>query len=213
MFEFNSLRNLIWLIKYRKNFKNWKKRNFNPPSPEFIKHQILNNNNLNECLWVETGTYYGNSTKILSKIGKKIISIEADKRLSQLAINRFQKLDNITIINERSENVLKNILDENIEYKNLCLYLDAHLCTDHIIGSKTFGEATSGTPIMYELSIIEKDLKNRNNINILIDDIRLFDQNFQNYTKKIDLVNWCLNNGFQWHIEHDIFIAKKNKSS
>ena len=71
MLKLNSIRNLIWLIKYRKNFKNWKKRNFNPPSPDFIKHQILINNNLKDSLWVETGTYYGDTTKILSKIAKK----------------------------------------------------------------------------------------------------------------------------------------------
>ena len=151
--------------------------------------------------------------KFYLKLQKKVISIEADERLSMLAINKFQKINNITIVNGKSENVLKNILYEGIEYKNLCIYLDAHLCNDHITGSKTFGEETSGTPIMQELSIIEKDLETRSNVNILIDDIRLFDKNFQNYSKKADLVNWCLKNDFNWEIEQDIFIAKKQIKS
>ena len=211
MFKLNSLRNLIWLFKHRKNFKNWKKRNFNSPSPDFIKHQILVNNNIKSCLWIETGTYYGNTTQILSKIGHKVISIEADIRLFNLATDKFNKKKNIDIINGKSENILKDILEKNIKYKKLCIYLDAHLCTDHITGLNTFGNELKGTPVMRELEIIEKDLKNREEINILIDDIRLFDKNFQNYSNKNNLVNWCKKHNFQWDIEHDIFIAKKNR--
>ena len=46
-------------------------------------------------------------------------------------------------------------------------------------------------------------------INILIDDIRLFNNSFQNYPKKNYLVNWCKENNLSWEIEHDIFICKK----
>ena len=48
-------------------------------------------------------------------------------------------------------------------------------------------------------------------VNILIDDIRLFDKSFQNYTSKNDLINWCIKNNFEWDIQHDILIAKFNK--
>ena len=46
-------------------------------------------------------------------------------------------------------------------------------------------------------------------MNILIDDIRLFDSNFQNYPSKDLLVDWCKKNKLSWEIEHDIFICKK----
>ena len=209
MIRFNSLFNLIFLFKYRHNLKNWKKRNFNPPSPDFIKHQIIKNHNLINSIWIETGTYYGETTNVLSKIANKVISIEADKRLFQLASNRFKNHDNVEIINERSENILDKILKDNIDIKNICLYLDAHLCKDHITGSSTYGKEDSGTPIMKEMSIIEKDIINREKLVILIDDIRLFDKKFQNYSSKDDLVMWCKKNKFEWEIEHDIFIAKK----
>jgi hypothetical protein len=207
--KFNSLTNFLFLLKYRNNFKNWKKRNFNPPSPDFIKHQIIKNNNLTNSIWIETGTYYGETTNILSKISNKVITIEADKRLFQLATNKFKNYDNIEIVNERSENILDKILRENIHIKNVCLYLDAHLCTDHITGSSTYGKEDSGTPIMKEMSIIEKDIINREKLVVLIDDIRLFDKKFQNYSSKNELVTWCKKNKFEWEIEHDIFIAKK----
>ena len=97
----NTIKNLIWLLKNKKHFKNWKKRNFNPPAPEFIKHEVLRNNNLNNCLWIESGTYYGNTTNELSKISNKVISIEADDRLSKLAIKRFEKIENILKIGKK----------------------------------------------------------------------------------------------------------------
>ena len=71
--NFNKIKNIFWLLKKRNSIKNWKKRNFLPPSPEFIKEQILINNNLNNSLWIETGTYYGKTTKVLASISKKYL--------------------------------------------------------------------------------------------------------------------------------------------
>jgi len=208
MISFNSLVNFFFLIKHRKNLKNWKKRNFQPPSPDFIKQQILKNNNLKNSVWIETGTYYGETTFFLSKFAKKVVTIEADKRLAEIAKTRFISNKNIEIIQGKSELVLKNIINQNKHHKNLCIYLDAHLCTDHITGLKTFGSNNYGTPIIKELNIIRKNIVKGTNIRILIDDIRLFDKNFQNYPKKIKLISWCEKNKYQWSIEHDILIIK-----
>ena len=205
---FHSINNIIWLLKNRKYFKNWKKRQFSPPSPEFIKHDILKSNTLENCLWIESGTYYGDTTNMLSKIANKVISIEADERLSNLAKKKFEKTENIEIILGKSEDLLKNILKKNYIYKNVCIYLDAHLCQDHLINKKTFGNEETGTPIKMELNSIEKEKNNFDNINLLIDDIRLFDTNFQNYPSKNYLVDWCEKNSFKWEILQDIFIAK-----
>ena len=204
----NSIKNTIWLLNNKKNFKNWKKRDFNSPAPEFIKHKVLENSNLKDCLWIESGTYYGNTTSILSKISKKVISIEADERLSNLAVKRFEKIDNIEIIKGKSEDLLNDILIKSYKFKNICIYLDAHLCQDHLTKKKTYGNEESGTPIELELKYIENNKDKFNKINVLIDDIRLFDSNFQNYPSKNYLVDWCKKNQFKWYILHDIFIAK-----
>jgi|TARA_B100001093_G_scaffold411648_1_gene401170 hypothetical protein len=209
--SFNSIKNLMWLTINRKHFKNWKKRNFFPPSPEFIKHQVLVNNNLSKSLWIETGTYYGDTTNILSKISDKVISIEADKRLMQLAEKKFENKKNVEILLGKSEDLLEKVISENIGYDNICIYLDAHLCNDHLTNNKTFGQENSGTPLKLELEIIEKHLSNFSKVNVLIDDIRLFDKNFQNYTTKNDLINWCNKNNFEWDIQHDILIASFKK--
>ena len=209
--NFRSFKYFIWTIKNRKSLKNWKIRNFLPPSPDSIKHQVLINNNYSDSLWIETGTYYGETTKILSQISNKIVSIEADQDLYNLAKKNFSNFKNIEVMFGRSEDKLTEALEKIKDYKNICIYLDAHLCHDHIKNIKTFGDEKDATPIKKELKFIEDKKDEFNKINILIDDIRLFNNKFQNYPKKDYLVNWCEENDFDWEIEQDIFICKRIK--
>ncbi len=202
------LKRKFWKNIYRRSLNNWYKRNFSSPSPEFIKHEIIKKNNLNNSLWIETGTYYGDTTNLLSNISSEVISIEADKRLYDLAIKKFQNIKNIKIINDKSQSVLEEILKNNVNHKNLCLYLDAHLCMDHLTKTPTFKEENLETPIMVELNIIENYLKKFDKVNILVDDIRLFDGKTQNYPNLNVIVDWARKNNSNWFIEHDIFIIK-----
>ena len=195
----------FWKHINRRSLNNWYKRNFSSPSPEFVKHQVIKKYNLQKSLWIETGTYYGDTTKILSDIAEKVISIELDKRLYDLAIKKFENLKKINVINGQSQNLLEDIL-KNESYKNLCLFLDAHTCLDHITNKLVSKNETLETPIMIELNIIESYIKKFNNINILIDDIRLFDGKTQNYPNINEIVDWARKNNSSWFIEHDIFI-------
>ncbi len=207
--NFRSFKYFIWTIKNRKSLKNWKIRNFSPPSPDSIKHQVLINNNYSDSLWIETGTYYGETTKLLSKISKKTISIEADKELFETSKKKLKNLKNVELFNGKSEDLLDKLISENLDFKNICIYLDAHLCQDHLKKIQTFGSEDTATPILKELEIIKKYYGKFEKINVLIDDIRLFYGNYQNYPDKNILVDWCKENIFSWEIEHDIFICKK----
>ena len=207
--NFRSLKYFIWTIKNRKSLKNWKIRNFLPPSPDLIKHQVLINNNYSDSLWIETGTYYGETTKLLSQISKKTISIEADKELFETSKKKLKNLKNVELLNGKSEDLLDKSISENLDFKNICIYLDAHLCQDHLKNIQTFGSEDTATPILKELEIIKKYYGKFEKFNVLIDDIRLFYGNFQNYPDKNILVDWCKENNFSWEIEHDIFICKK----
>ena len=207
--KFRSIKHFIWSFKNRKSLKNWRARNFSPPSPDVIKHQILMNNNLKDSLWIETGTYYGETTKLLSKISKKTISIEADKNLFETSNRILKKFKNVEILNGKSEDLLDKVISKNLNFKNICIYLDAHLCQDHLKNTKTFGNENTATPILNELEIVSKYVASFEKIVVLIDDIRLFQGKFQNYPNKNTLVNWCKENDFLWEIEQDIFICKK----
>ena len=207
--KFRSIKHFIWSFKNRKSLKNWRARNFSPPSPDVIKHQILVNNNLKDSLWIETGTYYGETTKLLSKISKKTISIEADKNLFETSNKILKNFKNVEILNGKSEDLLDKVISKNLNFKNVCIYLDAHLCQDHLKNTKTFGNENTATPILNELEIVSKYVSSFEKIVVLIDDIRLFKGKFQNYPDKNTLVNWCKENNFLWEIEQDIFICKK----
>ena len=207
--KFRSIKHFIWSFKNRKSFKNWRTRNFSPPSPDVIKHQILKNNNLKDSLWIETGTYYGETTKLLSKISKKTISIEADKNLFETSNKILKNFKNVEILNGKSEDLLDKVISKNLNFKNVCIYLDAHLCQDHLKNTKTFGNENTATPILNELEIVSKYVASFEKIVVLIDDIRLLQGKFQNYPDKNTLVNWCEENDFLWEIEQDIFICKK----
>ena len=207
--KFRSIKHFIWSFKNRKSLKNWRARNFSPPSPDVIKHQILMNNNLKDSLWIETGTYYGETTKLLSKISKKTISIEADKNLFETSNKILKNFKNVEILNGKSEDLLDKVISKNLNFKNVCIYLDAHLCQDHLKNTKTFGNENTATPILNELEIVSKYVSSFEKIVVLIDDIRLFKGKFQNYPDKNTLVNWCKENNFLWEIEQDIFICKK----
>ena len=207
--KFRSIKHFIWSFKNRKSLKNWRARNFSPPSPDVIKHQILMNNNLKDSLWIETGTYYGETTKLLSKISKKTISIEADKNLFETSNKILKNFKNVEILNGKSEDLLDKVISKNLNFKNVCIYLDAHLCQDHLKNTKTFGNENTATPILNELEIVSKYVASFEKIVVLIDDIRLFQGKFQNYPNKNTLVSWCKENNFLWEIEQDIFICKK----
>ena len=207
--KLRTLKYLIWTIMNIKPLKNWRNRNFSVPSPDIIKHQVLIKNNLENSLWIETGTYYGNTTRILSKISKKTVSIEADENLYEISKKKLNNFKNVEIILGKSEDLLEKVISENLNFENICIYLDAHLCQDHLRNTKTFGNEDDATPILEELKLIKKFLSKFKSVNILIDDIRLFQGNFQNYPNKNSLVDWCKENNFLWEIEHDIFICKR----
>lgn len=207
-----NLKNYFWKIYYKKSLNNWFKRNFDSPSPEFVKHKVLERFNLENSTWIETGTYYGDTTEFLSKFASKIFSIEADERLSNIAKKKFLKSENIKIINGESQNILEQILKEEKLTKNICFYLDAHLCMDHVTNEKTYGVKNSETPILNELKLIEKEIMNYEKINIIIDDIRLFGKNFENYPSLDVLVEWSKTSKSKWQIQHDMFIIQYKNS-
>ena len=64
------------------------------------------------------------------------------------------------------------------------------------------------TPILDELSSIEKNLTRFNQVVILVDDVRLFESSLtqSDYPSLGVLVDWARANRLQWCIEHDIFI-------
>lgn len=181
----------------------WRQRNYAAPSPHFIKQSRLIANGFPGATWVETGTFLGHTTQLLSGHGAFVYSIEPEPSLFANAKKRFASYANVEILNGTSEAVFPDLLPR-IE-GNVNFWLDGHYS-----GGITF-QGASDTPIIDELRVISDNLGHFKDVCVLVDDIRCFDPHlpeFATYPSLDVLVDWARRHDMRWHIEHDIFVAR-----
>jgi hypothetical protein len=186
-----------------KLFIEWGKRGYAAPSPHPIKQTVLLRNSFRNAIWIETGTYHGATTKILSKYGTFVYSIEPEPTLYSNAADYFKAYTNVEILNGLSEEVFPTLLSQLSGDVNF--WLDGHY------SAGITHKGPQDTPILDELEQISINLKRFGKVCVMVDDIRCFNPALEEYSTypTIDvLVAWANNNELVWHIEHDIFIAK-----
>ena len=184
---------------------NWSKRSYSAPSPHFIKQRCLLRNGYPDAIWIETGTFLGQTTRLLAKHGTYVYSIEPEPSLFASARIYFKNHNNVDIINGTSEEVLPNLLPQISGDVNF--WLDGHFSEGF-----TF-QGVQDTPILDELNCISRNFDKFRKICVLIDDIRCFNPGIPKYScyPSLDtLVAWASEHNLVWHIEHDIFIARSS---
>jgi hypothetical protein len=184
----------------------WIRKRFESPSPHFVKQSCLIRNGFINASWVETGTYLGQTTELLSKNSKRVYSIEPSEALYLQAHRYFKNFSNVEILRGESEKILPKLLPQLSGDINF--WLDGHYSE----GITYKGAQT--TPILDELECISENLHRFNNVCILIDDIRCFNPSlneFSGYPSVNVLVNWSNRHNFFWKIEHDIFVMKNSR--
>jgi hypothetical protein len=195
---------MFWLKVFKRNLNfeslKWRTLNYAPPSPQHVKIRILRDNSLKNATWVETGTYLGDTTSNLSKIARKVISIEPQTELAAFASTRLKRYKNVEIVNATSESCITKVLD-GISGPT-CFWLDGHYS-----GDVTY-QGAEISPILVELSAISNYLRSHEAV-VFIDDFRLFvNSTNTGYPPHWNLVNWAVENNLNWTVEQDIFIAK-----
>lgn len=163
-----------------------------PPAPHIVKRNILKNygQKYNLTVFIETGTYKGDTVYALKDSFKKIISIELDATLYQKARERFRPYPKISILQGDSAQVFEQVLP-SVKAPTL-FWLDGHYSGEHT------GHGSLETPIMRELELIfSHPIKNHV---ILIDDARLFTGE-HDYPKFKDLALFVKNNSLYSSIE------------
>jgi hypothetical protein len=188
----------------------WDERQWRSPAPSNVKRTFLSNR---KCqLWIESGTYHGDTTHILSSTAEIVVTFEPDRALYEKAFLRFQDT-NIHVIHGKSEDWLEDIIDSHLSQQRnvINFYLDGHYS-----GNGTYF-GTGESPIVKELEVIEKFLPQLNESQIYIDDFRSFEDHFpilqsldSTYPTKNYLVNFAKKNRLNWSVELDIFIMTKN---
>lgn len=191
----------LWLL----GMHDWKKRRYAAPSPGYIKVQVLLRNAVSDATWVETGTYLGDTTAVLSRHARQVYSIEPAPALFEQAVRRFRSTANVRILPGTSEQQLPQLLPTLSGDINF--WLDGHYSA-----GMTY-QGSVDTPIVAELACIESHFPRYRNVVVLIDDVRCFDPSIEEFAQYPDLdflVDWARRNRCKWHIEHDIFVAKKS---
>lgn len=133
-----------------------------------------------------------------------VYSIEPEPTLFQNAQIYFNDQSSVEIINGLSENVFPTLLPKISGSVNF--WLDGHY------SSGTTHKGPQETPIVDELRCITENMGRFDHICVLIDDIRCFNPknpSYSTYPSLDFIVDWANNNALDWHIEHDIFIAKR----
>lgn len=148
---------------------------------------------------VESGTYFGQSTKYFSKFFSKVFSVELSPKLYEFSSRRFSKISNIFLYLGDSVVQLPRII--LLLNQPTIFYLDAHASG----GVTQQGEEPS--PIKKELEIISNFEYLRNSI-ILLDDARGFDGS-NSYPSFMEVYEWAVRNGLSKpYIKLDMIIIE-----
>jgi len=182
----------------------WAARAFAAPSPPHVKRATILRLGLPEATWVETGTFLGDTTALLALCARRVHSIEPEPKLCARAKARFAGSPNVEIHGGLSEEILP-ILLARLE-GDVCFWLDGHYSA-----GVTF-KGPKDTPIAEELAAIEAAAPRLGRLVVLVDDVRCFDPSrpeFADYPPKAFLIAWAERLGLVWHIEQDIFVARR----
>lgn len=186
---FRTISPTVW------SFINWKQRGFSGYAPHYVKKKIFKKYGIKNAVWVETGTFLGDTTAFLSTISEKVYTIEPSIELFEKAQKRFTDT-NAEVINGVSEEVFPRLLP-TIQSKQINFWLDGHYSA-----GKTFQGAIN-CPVVEELESIRQNLNSFDHIVILIDDVRCFDEknlDYPDYPSLDYLVDFCRLNDFYWII-------------
>lgn len=201
----NRLRvNLRALLINARSLREWRGRQWAPPSAPLAKRGVLARHNVTSATWVETGTYRGDTTAFLATLAPLVISIEPDEKLFGEARQRFVGNRRIELLHGTSESLLEGVVSSLSG--PVCFWLDGHYS-----GPGTF-RARDDTPILWELDVISRHLDRLGPTTVLIDDFREFPSRSSmransRYPARELLVEWAAAHGLFWTVEHDAFIA------
>jgi hypothetical protein len=182
------------------------------PAPHAVKMAVLERYSSTNSPWIETGTYFGQTTAVLAKGSPLVVSLEPDRELYLAASERLKSLKNVSLLNLPSEEGLESAIQQASIYPRVNFWLDGHYSQ----GPTWRGE--QDTPILKELALVSLAAQSGKfkNVNVFVDDCRLFaagkredpdDLSRAGYPPLQTLTLWASENSFSWHIEHDIFIA------
>ena len=183
---------------------NWWLANGMPlPTPQMVKLEFITKFSTPESIWIETGTYLGETTETLAQLGKHIYSLEPSERLFLKAVERLKGFSNVTVFNGPSEQFFESAC--SLANGRVMFWLDGHYS-----GGETF-KGRHECPVETELETISRHLSRYDCVFVYIDDFRSFrdvaDEK-NDYPLKSFLVQWAEKHELSWTVNGDIFFAR-----
>ena len=157
---------------------------------------------LKNSIFIESGTYYGETVEKFSKNFLKCFSIEPSVFLYRVSSTRLKNIKKIKIINGTSENYFEKILLKNLN-NDLTLFLDGHYSKG--ITFKNYNNSS----LNYEINIIKKNILKFKRIVILIDDVDYFN-GADGYPLLNDIKSYFAKKSFFVNVERNILIIRNH---
>ena len=118
----------------------WRGRQYAAPSPAHVKRQVLLRNAIPNAVWVETGTFLGETTRVLSRNARSVYSLEPEPALYARAAKKFAAFPNVKILNGTSEQIFPLLLPTLGDAVNF--WLDGPpFSRDHIQGAERYADS------------------------------------------------------------------------
>ncbi len=112
------------------------------PCPTHVKWEVLRRYGGEDRVWIETGTYYGDTTAFLAEFASHVYTIEPSPTLAAGARQRFTSRTKVSVVEGTSESALELVLGR--VSGNVSFWLDGHFSA-----GVTF-KGAQDTPILAE---------------------------------------------------------------
>jgi hypothetical protein len=199
----SKLATYLEILKHLRPLRSWIDKACAGPSPAFMKRRVLARNAAPDSVWVETGTFLGETTRFLAGFARHVHSIEPDDRLFERAAANTLSWPNISVLHGTSEALFGGLCAQLSG--NASFWLDGHYSAENTY------QGACDTPIRDELKHVGNHLARLGKVAVMVDDVRCFNPGlpeFAGYPPLDELVDWARAHGLTWHIEHDIFVAR-----
>jgi hypothetical protein len=157
---------------------------------------------LKNSIFIESGTYFGETVEKFSKNFFKCFSIEPSAFLYGVSSTRLKNILNIKIINGTSENYFEKILLKNLN-NDLTLFLDGHYSKG--VTFKNYNNSS----LNHEINIIKKNISKFKRIVILIDDVNCLN-GVDGYPLLDDIKSYFAKKSFFVNVDTNILVIKNH---
>ena len=172
------------------------------PAPQAVKLGVFARYGYEGGTWVESGTYLGDTTRILARHAERVFTIEPSSELAARARQGLADLSNVEVLEGLSEDVLPSLLHGL--NGTISFWLDGHAS-----GGLTHS-GSKVTPIREEFATISEHIGQFDRVAVLVDDFRGFGGRHDvdgAYPSRASLVAWADSHNMNWTVEHDIFVS------